>query len=369
VNARVPSGSEDRERRRPSGERVTEIGDFERIDPRPHPWAAGVGLTFVIAVYVFGAVALGLAVRESDRRVDIPDVEVPAISGLSEDGARERLEEVGLIMVVQEASNEVVPAGAVYDQEPLPGAKIELGSPVTGLVSTGPAGIVVPDTVAQQVTEAAALLRTLGLSAQQTPVYDELIRPGEVLYSTPAAGERVPTGGTVELAVSGGPAPRTVPALVDTTGQPRTALDVLAELGRLGLRPASIDEVVDASRPLGTVVSIDPGSGTQVPRGTEVSMAVVVAEDGAASVPWVEGLQESTAVSAMEAAGLVPRLRRVDLPVGDPASGRVVRQGVPGGSEVPAGQPVEVVVGVALPPPTTTTTAPPSTTSTTTAPR
>jgi hypothetical protein len=47
----------------------------------------------------------------------------------------------------------------------------------------------------------------------------------------------------------------------------------------------------------------------------------------------------------------------------------VVRQGVPGGSEVPAGQPVEVVVGVALPPPTTTTTAPPSTTSTTTAPR
>jgi serine/threonine-protein kinase len=327
-----------------------------------------VGLAFVIAVYVFGAVALGLTVRESDRRVDIPDVEVPAITGLSEDGARDRLEEVGLIMVVEEASNEVVPAGAVYDQEPLPGAKIELGSPVTGLVSTGPAGTVVPDTVAQQVTEAVALLRTLGLSAQQVPVYDELIRPGEVLYSTPAAGERVPTGGTVELAVSNGPAPRTVPALVDAAGQPRSALDVLAEMGRLGLRPSSIDDVVDPSRPLGTVVSIDPGSGTQVPRGTEVSMVVVVAEDDSATVPWVEGLQESTALSAMETAGLVPRVRRVDLPVGDPASGRVVRQGVPGGSEVPAGQPVEVVVGVARPPPTTTTTVPTSS-STTTAPR
>lgn len=367
----TPEGSDgidDPVRPRRPGERITEIGDYERIDPRPHPWAAGVGLVLVIALYVFGAVALGVAVRESDRRVDIPDVEVPGITGLSEDGARERLEEVGLIMVVEEASNEVVPAGAVYDQEPLPGAKIELGSPVTGLVSTGPAGTVVPDTVGQQVTEATTLLRTVGLSAGQVPVHDELIRPGEVLYSSPAAGERVVPGGSVELAVSDGPAPRTVPSIVDATGQPRSALEVLAELGRLGLRPSTIDEEVVAGMPVGSVASIDPPAGAQVPRGTEVSMVVVADEDDSVTVPWVEGLQEATAVSAMEEAGVVATLRRVDLPVGDPASGRVVRQGVPGGSEVPTGQAVEVVVGIALPPPPTTTTVPTSST-TTTAPR
>jgi serine/threonine-protein kinase len=172
----------------------------------------------------------------------------------------------------------------------------------------------------------------------------------------------------VELAVSNGPAPRTVPPIVDASGQPRTALEVLAELGRLGLRPSSVDRTTDPGKEVGSVVSIDPPAGAQVQRGTEVAMVVVVEEDGSVTVPWVEGLQEATAVSAMEEAGVVATLRRVDLPVGDPASGRVVRQGVPGGSAVPSGQPVEVVVGIALPPPTTTTTVPTSST-TTTAPR
>jgi serine/threonine-protein kinase len=319
----------------------------------------------VIAVYVLAAVGLGVAVRESDRRVDIPDVEVPSITGMSEDAARESLEKVGLIMVVKEASNEVVPLGSVYDQEPLPGAKIELGSPVTGLVSTGPAGVVVPDSVGQQATEATNLLSALGLAAEQVPVHDEQVRPGEVLYSAPASGERVAPGGTVQLAVSNGPAPRTVPAIVDPAGQPRRAVDVLAELGRLGLRPSSIDEVVDPNLPVGTVVAIEPASGSEVARGTEVAMTVVVEKDDAVTVPWVEGLKESSAVSAMEEAGAVAVLRRVDLPVGDPASGRVVRQGIPGGSVVPSGQQVEVVVGVALPPPSTTTTTAVTTTTST----
>ncbi len=354
---------------RPPGERVTEIGDYEVIDRERHPWAAGIGLVLLIVVYGLAAVGLGLAVRESDRRVDIPEIEVPSITGLGEDVARERLEELGLIMVVKEASNELVPQGSVYDQEPIPGAKIELGSPVTGLVSTGPAGTVVPDTVGQQGAEAATLLQAVGLSAEAVATYDELVRPGEVLSSSPAAGERMAPGGTVRLAVSNGPAPRTVPAIVDAQGQPRNVLAVLAELGRVGLRPGSLDQQVDKVLPAGTVLAISPPPGTELARGSEVDI-VSVGDEEPVVVPWVEGLGESTAVSAMQEAGLAPSVRTVELPEGDPAAGRVVRQGIPGGSEVPSGQPVEVVVGVAPPPPTTTTTTSvPAATTTTTAPR
>lgn len=342
-----------------ASKRVTEIGRFERIDRQRHPWAAGIALALLAGTYVFAAIGLGVALRESDRRVDIPDVEVPSVTGLDEDAAREALEEVGLILVVSEAPNELVPAGSVYDQEPIPGAKIELGSPVTGFVSTGPAGTVVPDTEGQQFTDAAALLQAVGLGAEAVPTYDELVRPGEVLSSSPAAGERVAPGGSVTLATSNGPAPRIVPAILDEQGQPRDVLAVLADLGRVTLLPGALTTQPSADVPPGGVLSVSPAPGTEVARGSQVDVVYSAPEDPV-SVPWVVGLAESTAATAVEEAGLSPTVRRVDLPTGDPASGRVVRQGIPGGSEVPAGRAVEIVVGIALPP--TTTTAPTPTT-------
>lgn len=351
-------------RPRPPGERVTEIGDYERIDTTPHKVAPFVALVAVLALYVFAAVGLGRVVRDSDRRVDIPDVEVPEVTGITEEAARDRLEKAGLIMVVKEAPNEVVAPGTIFEQRPVAGAKIELGSPVTASVSTGPVGAIVPDTVGQQGADAVALLRSAGLEAQLVPTYDERVRPGEVMGSTPAAGKRAPADRSVQLAVSNGPAPRTVP---DFAG--RAGVEVLADLGRVGLVPGKVTLKPVAGVADGVVAALDPAPGTVVPRYSKVDVTIA-GPDEPTRMPSVVGLAQATAGDALKAAGVQASFRTVEVAAGDASTGRVLHQGVAAGSDVPAGTVVEIVVATAPPPPpTTTTTAPPAGASTTTTAR
>lgn len=314
----------------------------------------------LVALYAVGLLALGSAMDSADRRVDVADVEVPSTVGLTEKRAEAVLDEDGLIMVVKVMANDVIAAGKVFEQTPIAGAKVEVGSSVTAVVSTGPAGKIVPETTGQQSGAAEKVLNSVGLTARIVPTHDEVVRPGEVLRSKPAAGRRAPADGVVTIAVSDGPAPRTVP-VVDG----RTATDVLAELGRAGLIPAKVTDAVDHSVPVGTVISISPPSGTPVPRGTKVDLKVSAAPVPL-TMPAVEGLTRATAGKALDESGLDATFRNVALPMGDARDGRVVRQGVMAGSKVPPGTRVEVLVGVAPPPPTTTTTPSPTSTSTTT---
>lgn len=339
--------------------RVTEIGSWEQIDRARHPIAAALAIGAIIVLFAAGLVGLGVAMERGDRRVDVLDIAVPSIVGLSEGEALALLEEAGLILVVEESTNEVVSAGQVFEQEPIAGAKLEAGSPVTARVSTGPSGTIVPETVGQQANEALVLLSTVGLSGEVVPTYDEEVRPGEVLGSDPIAGRRAPPDGVVQLQVSDGPEPRTIPAI-----DGRRAVDVIAELGRLRLVPGEITTETDTELPPGEVISIAPAPGTAVARGSEVDLVVAGTEaDTPLMMPSLVGLLRSTAAEAASAAGVDVRFRAVELPVGDPRDGRVLRQGIRAGSEIPAEVSVEVVVGVAPPPPTT---LPPPTTVTTT---
>ena len=343
-----------------SGRRITEVGNWEQIDTRRHPIATALAVGALIALFTFGLVGLGVAVERGDKRVEVEDISVPDIVGLAEAEALTVLDRAGLILVVEESTNEVVPVGQVFEQAPIAGAKIEEGSPVAARVSTGPSGTIVPDTVGQQATEAQVLLSTIGLGAEFVPTFDEEVRPGEVLGSDPSPGRRAPPSGVVRLLVSDGPEPRTIPAVEN-----RRALDVVADIGRLRLLPGDIATEVDTAVPVGNVVSISPPSGTQVPRGSTVDLVVAgEAPDTPLVMPALLGLLRDTAVDAAADAGLEARFRTVELPLGDSRSGRVIRQGIAPGSEIPADVLVEVVVGVAPPPPTTVPPAPDAPTTT-----
>lgn len=342
----------------PAPEPVTAVGGPEPVDLADgHPNATVIGIVAVVVLFLFTSVGLRSVFTDGERSVEIPRVVVSDVEGRSIEEAQAALDREGLLVEVEYAPNEVIPAGVVFDQRPVAGAKVEVGAEVTLVVSDGPAGVTVPDVRGAQGSVAASLLQALGLAATVQPVYDDGVRPGEVVATTPAAGTRARPGEVVTVLVSQGPEPRIVPDLVGREEAP-----ALAELGRAGLGLGAITREFREGVAPGVVLGTDPAAGTALPLRTPV--AVVISGPAAElEVPTLVGLLQSS-VRAAVPAELPVQVRTRTLAAGDDRVGRVVEQSMPPGTVVAAGTPVEVVIGAAPAPPPTTTTVPGSTTTT-----
>jgi beta-lactam-binding protein with PASTA domain len=128
-------------------------------------------------------------------------VRVPALVGMPAADARSRLRELGL-RVTQRPVESSQPAGEVVSQSPAADAEVREGAVVTLRVSTGPAGVAVPDVVGLDETAAAAELEAAGFTVRvaDEPTLDPT-QAGVVLRQSPAAGTTRDEGATVTITV------------------------------------------------------------------------------------------------------------------------------------------------------------------------
>ncbi|MEU1122698.1 Stk1 family PASTA domain-containing Ser/Thr kinase [Streptomyces sp. NPDC005899] len=144
-------------------------------------------------------------------------VEVPDIEGLALADARRELRKAGLEqgMVTREFSEEMG-RGDVVRTDPAVGTERHAGSAVALVVSKG-SPVDVPDVTGLDVEEATAALDEVGLEAKVRPDrVHSAEAEGDVARQSPAEGEDVAEGDTVELTVSAGPRMVQVP---DVTGK------------------------------------------------------------------------------------------------------------------------------------------------------
>lgn len=335
------------------GRPVTPIGPPETLDLDRHTRATVVGILAVLAMFLFASFAVGSSFREGERRVDVPRVPVPRVVGRTLEQAQGTLGPLKLLVAVRYEPNEVVPTGVVFEQRPLAGSKLEVGSEVTLVVSDGPAGVTVPDARGLQAGEAVTLLQSLGFVATLQPVNDEAIQPGQVVGTSPAAGNRAVNGAGVAVQVSNGPAPRTVPAVVDL---PRA--EGFAALGRSGVGLGTVTTSYIVGKVPGLIASTDPPAGAAAARDFPVNV-VVTGAPPTLTVPPVTGLLQASATSVLGSGSFQVSIRSQTVPAGDPRAGRVISQSLPPGTVVTPPIPLQLVVGVeAVPPSTTTTTVP-----------
>jgi serine/threonine-protein kinase len=229
----------------------------------------------LISVYALAALAIaGLAgyLIVAYMVEKNPEVEVPAITGLTLGEALDRLNERKLDLEVREfAFSDAMEENRVLIQRPTPGQVVKAGRAVGVVVSRGAERHSVPDLAGMQTEDASIMLTEAGLRAEvgaKMPGGPE----GTVLGQNRTPGSKLGGGATVVLLVSSGPA-RQVYRMPRLEGQPRAEAE--ATLTRLGLKVERVEEVDlgDATRE-GRIVSHEPLPGFPVSQETGIVLSV-----------------------------------------------------------------------------------------------
>jgi eukaryotic-like serine/threonine-protein kinase len=261
---------------------------------------------------------------------------VPRVVGKQVLAARASLERAGFeVREVRAPSPEEI--GEVVDQDPDPGEEADEGSTVTLEVSEGPGDVRVPSV--ENLPERLAIkeLNDAGLKANVDRESSDTVREGLAIRTVPREGAEVQRGTRVRLLVSSGPEQIAVP---DVTGLSRDSAEGRLRDEGLGV---SVEEI-ESDEPEDQVISQSPAGGTQVDRGSAVTITVSVGRPRV-TVPDVTGLSPSAASSRLRALGLVPS--RQERPVTNPdEDGQVLEQRPGAGAEVEKGRTVVIVVGV-----------------------
>ena len=162
----------------------------------------------------------GRTLTEGDRVViwvskGPEQITVPEVAGATEAEARQRLQDLGLLVVTRQEPSDTVERGGVVRSEPAAGSTVERGATVILYLSSGPALPEVPDVTGRSEAEARAVLEEAGFTVlvQDVPV-GGADTPDTVVAQNPAPGSAAAQGTQVTIWVArapGQPVPPTVP--------------------------------------------------------------------------------------------------------------------------------------------------------------
>jgi serine/threonine-protein kinase len=258
-----------------------------------------------VALLVVGALAgLGFLALQL---FEVPKHPVPELVGADEASARAQTAAFDWdVEVRRERSDEHPEPGEIIRTVPSAGQQLAEEEPFLVVVSDGPELRVLQDLAGLTRAEAETTLaeqRLVALPAVEQ--HDETVPVGSVVsWSVPedpaigVGGEVLPDT-PVQLVVSIGPAPRTIPPLVGTTVEQATAALEAIQLGVTVAEPVFSDEI-----PAGAVVSADPPDGTGgIARGTPVTITPSKGID-LVTAPEIAGFNLQQVRDALTAAGM-----------------------------------------------------------------
>ncbi len=193
---------------------------------------------------------------------------LPKLTDITEDEAQDRIQNAHMAFGKSTKKfSETVPEGLVIASDPKAGATLRFGTIVDLVISKGRRPIRVGSWAGESVDEARRQLEKRGLKAEVSQQYDDSVAAGVVISQDPTDGTLF-KGDTVQLLVSLGPELVEVPNVVaygvdDATATLQDAGFVVA----VENAPGYIG--------LGYVFSMEPGAGTDLPKGTTVIIYLV----------------------------------------------------------------------------------------------
>jgi eukaryotic-like serine/threonine-protein kinase len=197
----------------------------------------------------------------------------------------------------------------------------------------------VPEVIGQAPQAAQTMLEARGLEGRFVgESHSASIPKGRVVGQNPDPGMQVADGSIVELTLSAGPEPVTVPAVEGEAEQ-----DAIVILREAGLTVGDREDEYSDDIPSGHAIGTNPPAGRTVERGSSVTLIVSAGEESE-FVPNVTGLLESDARFQLEDRGF--RVLIVSEHSDNVDEGRVIRQDPSGNTRERVGSEVTIVVSL-----------------------
>ena len=300
---------------------VTIPGRTTKHRQRRRGWK--VALVVLLALVALGTAAWAAWAYLIPHQVDVPDV-----VGMPIGKAQATLGDADLVVRMAEGQYSTkVAADHVLRVQPPEGTTLEKGDRVTLIPSLGPRPVPVPDVTGKTLPKARELLRDADLHVGDVrKEYNERVEEGLVVRQSVKGEAEAPLGSDIDLVISKGPTPVSVPKVVGLERSEATA--ALQAEGFLVSVSEEFSEKVDK----GVVISQTPAQRTSYQPGNTVSIVVSKGPPEFA-MPSVVGMGRDAAVAKLRNLGLivdvsiVPGHQGAQVVFQEPAAGTTVRAG------------------------------------------
>ena len=274
----------------------------------------------MVVLIVAGVVFGGDKVKELvDQRVD-----VPVVTGMTEDEAADALQELGLVLDVEKSDySETVKIGEIISQDPKAGTKLDEGAAVSVVLSLGEEAVM-PDLTGMTEEAATSALKKwkINLTVSEDTVYSEDVAEGKIAEQSIKAGESLDDSMTeVEVKLSKGSEYVDVPSMVGMSEE-----DAANAAEELGLKIETTEEYSDTVAS-GEVISQNVKADESQKIGSTIEVTVSKGPE-IVSVPYVVGQWQSEAEPALQNLGFVVKITADYSETVD--HGRVLSQSVTG---------------------------------------
>jgi serine/threonine protein kinase/beta-lactam-binding protein with PASTA domain len=206
-----------------------------------------------------------LIVSKGQERYVIPS----DLAGQDPKDASSALEALTLIIAgTNEVFDELIPAGKVVSTDPVGGTSVKRETPVTILVSKGPAPVEVPPIIGTLITDATTTLGAIGLTTETIREDFDDSAAGTILSTDPIPGTTVPKGTVIKVVLSKGPVLVDVPNVVGMDVATATTT-----LQAAGFQVKTVNKLTVAI--LNKVYSQNPAAGSKAPKGSVITLEIV----------------------------------------------------------------------------------------------
>ncbi len=258
----------------------TDDGDEEYDDDDLDPKMERVTtILAIVAAVIIGVIALVLVANaigifkgdDTEQEEQTEEIEMVNVVGMDVEVAKATLDEIYVTYKIEYEESDEVEENKVISQSVEAGEMVAQGTEVTLVVSSGVAGVEVPNVVNKEESAAMAELRAAGFKVSTDTDYDDEVEEGYVVSQSIAGGEKAAEGSNITLIISMGPAVKKT-EVPDLRGLSESAAK--DKLSGENLKAGTVTEEYSDSVTAGCVISQSYSPGMEVDEGTAVNFVL-----------------------------------------------------------------------------------------------